>query len=85
MVVKILNEEALKLVLRQLRRRLNLLPSETIGLQFQNPEDSSQVMSRELELQLEQLSLLQLEDLGEALLEFERVEGLTNWLADHEA
>ena len=51
-----LNEEALKLVLRQLRRRFNLLPSETIALQPTNTGNSSSVMPRELELRLEKLS-----------------------------
>ena len=73
-----LNEEALKLVLRMLRRRLRLLPSGTIAL------DATQVMPRELELRLEKLPLLQLEELGEALLEFEAIEDLIHWLADHE-
>ena len=73
-----LNEEALKLVLRMLRRRLGLLPSGTIAL------DATQVMPRELELRLEKLPLLMLEELGEALLEFDAIEDLIHWLAGHE-
>jgi len=37
-----------------------------------------------LEVLFSGVSLLQLEELGEALLEFEVVEDLMNWLADHE-
>ncbi len=36
-----------------------------------------------LQTQIEALSLAQLEDLGEALLEFTRPEDLENWLQTH--
>ncbi|MEY2978150.1 MAG: hypothetical protein RLZZ435_2289 [Cyanobacteriota bacterium] len=68
-------EEAQKLVLRLLRLRLELVPSGTLGV------DPDRVMSRELELRLEQLSLVQWEALGEALLAFEKLEDLLAWLA----
>ncbi len=67
-------QEALKLVLRQLRRRLGLMALGTVGV------EPSQMLSRELELRLEMLSLVQLEELGEALLEFEQREDLIRWL-----
>ena len=71
-------EEALKLVLRMLRRRLGLVEPGTVGV------EPSQVLSRALELRLEKLSLLQLEELGEALLEFEQREDLLTWLEAQE-
>ena len=60
-------EEALNLVLRMLRRRLKSVEPDC-------------VISQELQTRLEGLSLLQLEDLGEALLEFEGMEDLLGWL-----
>lgn len=63
-------EEALNLVLRMLRRRLRSVAPD-------------RVVSRELQTKLEGLSLLQLEDLGEALLEFEGIEDLLDWLDKH--
>ena len=71
-------EEALRLVLRMLRRRLKLVEPGTVGV------EPSRVLSRELELRLEKLSLVQLEDLGEALLEFEQLEDLLGWLTTKE-
>ena len=40
-------------------------------------------VSESLQAQIEALSLIQLEDLGEALLEFSRVEDLEAWLQTH--
>ena len=60
-------EEALNLVLRMLRRRLRSV----------EPDRS---ISRELLTRLEGLSVFQLEDLGEALLEFKGIDDLLGWL-----
>jgi Domain of unknown function (DUF4351) len=54
-------EQARSLVLRQLARRVGIMPAE-------------------LRSQIEQLSITQLDDLGEALLDFEQLTDLTNWL-----
>lgn len=56
-------EQARSLVLRQLARRIGLLPTA-------------------LRSQVEQLSVVQLESLGEALLDFEQLSDLTNWFED---
>jgi predicted transposase/invertase (TIGR01784 family) len=71
-------EEARKLVLRMLRRRLGLVEPGTVGV------EPDRVLSRQLELRLEGLSLFELEDLGEALLEFEQLADLMAWLAAQE-
>ena len=55
-------EEALKLVLRMLTRRLK------------------QELSEETRSQITALSLPQLEDLGEALVDFEQLNDLATWL-----
>ncbi|NDJ18571.1 Rpn family recombination-promoting nuclease/putative transposase [Myxacorys almedinensis] len=55
-------EEAMKLVLRQLTRRLK------------------QELSEETRSQITALSLLQLEELGEALVDFEQLNDLATWL-----
>lgn len=39
----------------------------------------------DLENQIQQLSIPQLEDLGEALLDFSSVNDLTSWLENHES
>ncbi|MEB3223112.1 MAG: DUF4351 domain-containing protein [Candidatus Sericytochromatia bacterium] len=57
-------QEALRVVLRQLGRRIGLPGPEVQG-------------------QLEALTTEQLEDLGEALLDFAQPEDLTGWLAAH--
>jgi Domain of unknown function (DUF4351) len=54
-------EQARSLVLRQLARRISILPLE-------------------IRSQVEQLSVPQLESLGEALLDFEKLADLTDWL-----
>jgi hypothetical protein len=56
-------QKARSLVLRQLARRIGILPTE-------------------LRSQVEQLSVTQLESLGEALLDFEQLSDLTTWLDD---
>jgi Domain of unknown function (DUF4351) len=56
-------EHARSLVLRQLARRIGILPIE-------------------IRSQVEQLSVIQLDELGEALLDFEQLADLTNWLDD---
>jgi Domain of unknown function (DUF4351) len=56
-------EQARSLVLRQLARRIGILPME-------------------IRSQVEQLSLMQLDELGEALLDFEQLSDLTDWLDD---
>jgi predicted transposase/invertase (TIGR01784 family) len=58
-------EEALKLVLRQLTRRLK------------------QELSEEMRSQITALPLSQLEELGEALVDFEQLNDLTTWLEQH--
>ncbi len=54
-------QQARSLVLRQLARRIGILPVE-------------------LRSKVEQLSITQLDELGEALLDFEQLTDLTNWL-----
>ncbi len=54
-------EQARSLVLRQLARRIGIMPAD-------------------LRSQVEQLSIMQLDELGEALLDFEQLTDLTNWL-----
>jgi hypothetical protein len=54
-------EHARSLVLRQLARRIGILPIEVRS-------------------QVEALSLMQLDELGEALLDFEQLTHLTHWL-----
>ena len=52
------------LVLRQLSRKIAVIPTE-------------------IQSQIENLTLVQLEDLGEALLEFSNAEDLAQWLNSH--
>jgi Domain of unknown function (DUF4351) len=54
-------EQARSSVLRQLSRRIGILPIEVRS-------------------QVEALSLIQLDELGEALLDFDQLTHLTNWL-----
>ena len=54
-------EQARSLVLRQLARRIGILPVD-------------------IRSHVEQLSLMQLDELGEALLDFEQLVDLTTWL-----